>query len=105
MEAAPSVLTRYGDAVGWLGNLPYDIGRAEAQAALAAKRVPWIGSGAAGGPFVSASAGHGTSESPNSRAATTWWTGSLCFARTVRGRSIRSHREFSFGRVEMMNPA
>jgi hypothetical protein len=40
MEADPSVLTRYGDAVGWLGNLPYDIGRAEAQAALAAKRVP-----------------------------------------------------------------
>ena len=56
-------------------------------------------------PFVSASAGHGTSESPNSLAATTWWTGSLCFARTVRGRSIRSHRDFSAGRVEMMNPA
>jgi hypothetical protein len=60
---------------------------------------------ASAGPFVSASAGHGTSESPNSLAATTWWTGSLCFARTVRGRSIRSHRDFSAGRVEMMNPA
>jgi len=60
---------------------------------------------ATAGPFVSASDGHGTSESPNSLAATTWWTGSLCFARTLRGRSIRSHRDFSAGRVEMMNPA
>ena len=56
-------------------------------------------------PLVSASAGHGTSESPNSLAATTWWTGSLCFARTVRGRSISNHRDFSAGSVEMMKPA
>ena len=40
MEADPSVLTRYGDAVGWVGNRLYDIGRAEVRAALAAKRVP-----------------------------------------------------------------
>ena len=40
MERDPSVLTRYGAAVGWSGNRLYDIGRPEVQAALAAKRTP-----------------------------------------------------------------
>ena len=40
MERDPSVLTRYGAAVGWSGNRLYDIGRTEVQAALAAKRTP-----------------------------------------------------------------
>jgi hypothetical protein len=40
MESDPSVLTRYGAEVGWLGNRLYDIGRPEVLAALAAKRVP-----------------------------------------------------------------
>ena len=40
MERDPSVLTRYGAAVGWSCNRLYDIGRTEVQAALAAKRTP-----------------------------------------------------------------
>ena len=40
MDRDPSVLTRYGAAVGWSGNRLYDIGRPEVQAALTAKRTP-----------------------------------------------------------------
>jgi hypothetical protein len=40
METDPSVVTGYGAAVGWFGGRLYDIGRAEVQAALAAKRTP-----------------------------------------------------------------
>jgi hypothetical protein len=38
METDPSVVTRYGAAVGWFGGRLYDIGRDDVQAALAAKR-------------------------------------------------------------------
>jgi hypothetical protein len=40
MESDPSVVTRYGAAVGWFGGRLYDIGRADVQSALAAKRTP-----------------------------------------------------------------
>jgi len=40
METDPSVVTRYGAAVGWFGGRLYDIGRNDVQEALAAKRTP-----------------------------------------------------------------
>jgi hypothetical protein len=76
---------RVGSVLG-----PVALGRSSANWSRAV--APWAG-------------GQGRSAKENSGAATTWWTGRPCFARTVRGRSIRSHRDFSAGRVEMTNPA
>jgi hypothetical protein len=40
LESDPSVLTRYGVAVGWFGGRLYDIGRQAVQEALSANRAP-----------------------------------------------------------------